>query len=443
MIMQIKTRHNVPALVLATGIMIFVMMPLVFADIYINVMAVNGAPERKETVVKQNLPGDLKAQDIVDTNGLQLDYNVNDANYYVHTTLTLDPKESKTFRVQVKDIWKITPPQIEAIKASINKGYEQIGKPHDAQKAELLQGQLIRKLDFIAAQSTKADSVERRIDAYRTYRKELERLEERALAVDYWRSEPGELKEKIIRFKIEVENPVASPTKMVKQKHYLPSEIKPRDLIETEGFEVRFDEQKQQPFLFKEEEIPQGEKRSYSIGIRDIWLVPQKDIDYLKGRAGYAYEFLKGSKYDESAKTLFDHANLLLADIVSSQALTLEIKEHISAYRFNLDTFQNARQDVENLEKLLSIYREDLEKSKVENVLQKIRSLNGVAGVAKQMFEKKPTPSNTWNYIGWIVMFIAALTVVYFVVLMLRRGKASPKEGTAAPEQKQQPQEKK
>ena len=44
---------------------------------------------------------------------------------------------------------------------------------------------------------------------------------------------------------------------------------------------------------------------------------------------------------------------------------------------------------METLEKLLSVFREDLEKSKVENVLQKIQSLKSVADVSKVMFNKK------------------------------------------------------
>ena len=397
------------------------MVPLAFGDVYINVMAVNGSPTRKETPVKYDLPGDLKAQDIVDTNGLQLEYNVNDANFYVHGTVTLDPKESKTFRIRVKDIWKITPDQTEAIKDEINRGFEQIGKLSDPQKGEILKQQLIQKLDnFVDQQATKADSVEKRIDSFRTYRKEMERLKNQALAVDYWRSEPGEAQEKIIHFKIEVENPESNPSKTVKQKHYLPSEIKPEHVVESQGFEVRYDASKQQSFLFKEEEMSKGQKKTYSIGIRDVWSIPGRDINYLRARANYAYDFLKKSKFAESSKILYDHANILLEDIVKSQGETMEIKEHISAFRVNQQTYDQARTDVENLEKLLAILREDLEKSKVKNVLQKVGSLKGVAGLAQELFKRKPSSTMTWKIIGWTLVFVAFITAINFVVWVLR-----------------------
>ena len=59
------------------------MMPRAIADIYINVLAVNGSDAPKNSSIKFDLPGELTAEDILDTNGLQLDYNVDDSAYFV------------------------------------------------------------------------------------------------------------------------------------------------------------------------------------------------------------------------------------------------------------------------------------------------------------------------------------------------------------------------
>src|ERR1035441_8077443 len=75
------------------------MMSLASADIYINVVAVNGADAPKNSSIHFNLPGELTAEDILDTNGLQLDYSVDDADYFVYGDVNLKPKESKTFRI--------------------------------------------------------------------------------------------------------------------------------------------------------------------------------------------------------------------------------------------------------------------------------------------------------------------------------------------------------
>ena len=114
------------------------MMSWVHADIYINVVAVNGADAPKNSSIHFDLPGELTAEDILDTSGLQLDYSVDDADYFVYGDVALKPKESKTFRIHVKDKWMVTPDQVDGLKKEIDQGYETLGKPHDAQKADIL-----------------------------------------------------------------------------------------------------------------------------------------------------------------------------------------------------------------------------------------------------------------------------------------------------------------
>lgn len=191
-------------------------------------------------------------------------------------------------------------------------------------------------------------------------------------------------------------------------------------MVEAEDFEVRYDQIKQLAFLFKEEDLAPGAKKKYTIGIIDIWSIDPKDINYLRTRAKYAYDFLKDSKFEQSAKTLMDRITTNLEAIEASQAVQKPILEHISAFRANKETYNETEKDVENLEKLLAVFREDLEKSKVENVLQKIQSLKSVADVSKVMFNKKFQQSTAWNYILWILLFVGIITAANFVLWMMR-----------------------
>src|SRR5665213_3208824 len=110
--------------ILSAAIILFLgTMSISYADIYINVVAVNGAATPKTSSLKFDLPGELTAEDILDTNGLQLDYNVDDADYFVYGDVTLKPKESKTFRIHVKDKWMVTPDEVDALKKQIEQGY--------------------------------------------------------------------------------------------------------------------------------------------------------------------------------------------------------------------------------------------------------------------------------------------------------------------------------
>jgi len=412
---------NICKILVGLFVLILGLMPAVYADIYINVVAVNGAQEPKTSTIHFDLPGELTAEDILDTNGLQLDYSVDDANYFVYGDVTLKPKESKTFRIHVKDKWSITSDQVDELKKQIDNGYDTLGKPHDPDKALILKDRLYKKIDYIVnLQANDADSIDKRIDAYRAYAKEMKRIQDDALNVDYWRSDPGnDQQPKLIHLNIQVSNPT-KVLKHYKHKDYLPAEVKPEDVVEAEDFEVRYDQVKQLSFLFKEEDLTPGQSKKYTIGILDIWTIQQKNIDYLRARAKYASDFLKDSKFEESAKFLMDRITTDLQTIETSQSVEKPILEHISAYRANKDIYDSAEKDVETLEKLLSVFREDLEKSKVENVLQKIQSLKNVSDVSKVMFSKKFESTTAWSFIGWVLLFVALITLINFVVWLIR-----------------------
>lgn len=404
-------------------VLYFGMMAWGLADIYINVVAVNGKDEAKTSNIHFDLPGELTAEDVLDTNGLQLDYDVDDANYFVYGEVTFKPKESKVFRVLVKDKWMITSDQVADLKEQIDKGYVTLGLPYNADNAKILKTRLYSKLDYIIAlQSNNVDSTDKRIDAYRAYVKEMKRIRNNALDVAYWRSDPGVDKQpKLIHLSIEVKNPTLV-TKPFKHKDYLPQEVKSEDVVDAEGFEVRYDQIKQLSFLFKEEDLAPGEDKKYSIGIIDIWSVDQRDIDYLRSRAKKSYDFLKDFKYKDVAQILWDRITTNLDSIEASQAVQRPILEHISVFRANKVKYNETEKDVETLEKLLSVSRENLTKTKIENILAKIKALKTVSDISKTIFNKQFQDSEAWAFIKWILLFVAVVTFVNFGV-WLRRSK--------------------
>lgn len=395
------------------------------ADIIINVLAVNGAAEKRETPIRFVLPADVQAKDIVDNDGLLIEYDVNEGAYVAQGLVSLDPKASKTFRIKVSDIWKITPQEVEAIKAEITEAYDKLGKVGGDVNSEALKQDLLDRLDFvIAQQSTGADSVEKRIDSFRIYRDRLSDIKREALSVDYWRSDPKEKAraQRLVRMVIEIQNPADMPKRVVEEKQYLPVEVKPEYVLRNENFQVKFDAEKQKPYLYKEEEYEPGQTRRYEIGIKDVWFIEDRQTAYFNQRATYANDFLKESRFEKTAQFLFERCLDKIKVIADSQARNLEIMEHISAFRRNTKIFEEARKDVEDLEKLVAIYREELEKTKVQNVLQKVRALNDVSQVSDAIFKKKPTMNKSWQMFGWVVLFVGIYTVIHFAIWILRSG---------------------
>ena len=57
---------------------------------------------------------------------------------------------------------------------------------------------------------------------------------------------------------------------------------------------------------------------------------------------------------------------------------------------------------------------EELDKSKVTNVLQKIRALRGISAISKALFGTRPTITATWRIIWGTLAFVALFTAIHF-----------------------------
>ena len=423
-------------------VMGFCAVPLSRADVIINVLAVNPKDEALEKKIEFSLPGELKPEDVLDTAGLQLDYNVKDAGYFLYGDVKLASKETKTFRVRVRDVWRITGEQIIGMREEIDRGYKEMGGERDAANAAKLRERLIDKLDYIVAEEDQAaGSIDARIDTYRNHLQTMQMIREKAQLIDYWRTDANiQDPNKVIRYVVEVTNP-SDKTKKVKQQHYLPKEVSPAYVVDRQGFEIRFDDKKGQPFLFKEDDFEPNEKRRAVIGIQDVWYIPENELQYLRSHSKYVMDNLQRSKFVETAKTLYNDVVNNLDLIVALQAIQQpDIQQHIGAYRINVGRFEKAKSDLDDLEKLLSRFRSELEKSKIKNVMQKIQQLKSLSKVSEAIFDKKPTVNAAWKLIGGVMLFLAFFTVIHFLTWFLRSSREKKQEEVKYTQKKDGPQ---
>lgn len=420
---MLKSVHIISQFVVAFFLLFFVNTNL-YADVIINVLAVNGSDTAQEKKVEFSLPGELQRDDILDTNGLALDYDLDNAGFYVHGTVQLGPKESKTFKIRIRDKWQMSDEHVNSIIGKIDEAVVNLTDP-EKPKSEVnaLEAQLKEDLDQIVQLHQSSQTVEQRIDAHRTYASQLKRIEQQALSIDYWQSDPLEtVEERIISFNIEIEN-TSDTIQKAKAKSFLPAEIKPEHLVNREGFEYRFDESKQQPFLFKEEDLEPGQKKKYTVGVKDVWYLPQGHLDYARSQTEQALLELANSKYAETASILGDQIFDGINEIEAIQSQKVAFKEHVSNYRFNKSKFEDVLELLEELEKLLSKYREKLEVSKIKNVMQQIRSLRSLANVSRAIFDKKPKVNAAWKIIGAVMVFLGIITIIYFATWLMRSGR--------------------
>jgi hypothetical protein len=412
------------------------------ADVIINVLAVNPKDDLVDKNIEFSLPGEIKPEDVLDPAGLQIDYNVKDAGYFLHGEVRLQAKETKTFRVRVRDVWRITGDQIITLRDEIDRGYKEMGPERGGENATKLRQKLIDKLNYIVTEEEQSrGSIDTRIDTYRNHLQSIQTISEKAQLIDYWRTDADiEDPDKVIRYVVEVSNP-SDKMKKVKQQHYLPKEVNPAYVIDRQGFEIRFDEKKGQPFLFREDDFEPNEKRKISIGIQDVWFIPESELKYLRTHSKYLMDNLERSKFIETAKTLYHDIVNNLDLIDSLQAIQQpDIQQHIGAHRINADRFEKVKSDLNDLEKLLSRFRSELEKSKIKNVMQKIQQLKSLSKVSEAIFDKKPTVNAAWKLIGGVMLFLGFFTIIHFVTWFFRSSKEKKQEEVKYTQKKDEPQ---
>ncbi len=411
------------------------MATMAHADIYINLLAVNALETPKDTPVKYYLPKELDPQDIVDPGGLVLDYDINKAAYYLHGNVSLGSKETKTIKVKVKDVWRIPQEEIDILKAQIKENVDLLDRTDYADASKILGDDMISKLDYIVKQQTQySDNIERRIEEYRAYLGQLEEIRTNAFSTEYFRSARSvEKKSNNVKFIVEVENPSALQKKDVQEKHYLPYEVRDEDVVEAQGFDIRFDDEKKQPYLYKEESFDPGQKKRYEIVIRDIWQIDVNIVEEFRKKAEKVFGEIKGSEYEGNAGFIFDGIITTLDRVLNTKASKDDMKKYIGNYRSNMERLGRAEKDIDKLEKILAFVKakklEEMEKKKVKNVLQRLQALRGIAAIAKAVFGKRPSITLTWKIIWGTMAFVAFFTTIHFFTWWKRSKKMGEEMG--------------
>lgn len=405
-------------------------------ELSLNLIAVNSSEtESKDVDVKYLLPKELEPSDVLDSGELKVDYDVDKMVYYVTGKVHFEPKESKTFKIRVNDVWVITPEEISVLKQNMDGNLSLIENNKDLYpNAKRERDKLFEQLDVILVQQQSyADNIERRIEQYRAYSGIVEKIRKRIYDPNYLEKEAqaedlGD-EGKTIKLVLSVKNPSNDIEKTVKQKHLLPVEIREEDIIDKQGFDVRFDEKKGKSYLSKEDVFKPGEEKKYEIILKDVWRFPVNKLDPMEKRAKVAIEEMKGSAYAESGQYLFDEVEKNIELIRETQNRELPPDEHIGIFRTNEKRYEDVKQSVERIEQMLAIVKakklEELEGSKVKNILKRLQALRGLQALSEAIFKKGISVTMTWRIIGAAIAFIAFFTTYHFFIWAGRSGKKS------------------
>ncbi len=409
-------------------------------ELFINFIAVNASEREAKTIeVKQYLPKELKVEDILDTGDLEPDYDVNKGMIYVHGDVQFGPKETKTYRIRVRDVWKVASAEIDLLRQQLDDTLSTLKDNPNYASAVYVRDKMNAQMDFILKQQNEfSGDVGRRIEEYRANLRTLEQIRDNVYSMDFLKYESKSIEEQDnfkqqITIRLEVKNPNESKAINVRHKHFLPEEIRAEHVIDSKGFEVRFDEKHDLAYLTKEEEFGPGEVKVYEIIVRDVWHFPEVKLQDLYERAQIATLELEGTTYGASATHLFNQVNENINLIRETTKQKVSTQKHIGYYRLNLQRFDKALKDFKRIEEMIAIVRakklEEFERKRVKNILQKLKALRGLKKLSEALLKKRLTPTLTWKIIGAVIVFVATFTLFHYIIWARRSARMGEELG--------------
>ena len=150
-----------------------------------------------------------------------------------------------------------------------------------------------------------------------------------------------------IILKLVVANPSKGQIQKVPLKSFLPREIKPEDVIDKDDLDIAYDTEQGVYYVYNTYEVKPGEFLEKDVELKDIWIIPDSEIDSLRKEADKMEQLLKDTEYYERVAFLRNGIDSKLNEIIDSQKNSPASAElHISNYRDNLRTLELVKQDL-------------------------------------------------------------------------------------------------
>lgn len=147
-----------------------------------------------------------------------------------------------------------------------------------------------------------------------------------------------------VKFKVLAVNPSDSQSIKAKISQSLPPEIDPnRDLIDKAGLEVVFDPDGNVYTLSGEVELKPRETKTLEVRVRDVWQITAEEVEATKKNLEEQINGLKGTKYHDTAKLLYEKTQESIDRILEEQGRSVGMKQHIELYRAHVQQLQDIK----------------------------------------------------------------------------------------------------
>ncbi len=403
--------------------------------------------EKQQVEVKAHLPRFAGPDTIIDAGGLEVSYDVGAQAYYVHAKVELDPEQTRTFDVVMKDIWVIPEQRITELGAHARSLAAATAGSEQAETAGKVSVLVEEALKNVAErQRANAIGVAKPVDHIRTYesnmqaleqvRKDLGVLENLVIAAG---KDPGQIlgaarvkppndiaagggTDRLVAIRIKITNPSLTEKKAAPLRRELPVEIKTTDIVDSGELKVGFDSGKGVSYVYADPiELPPQQSREFEVKVRNPWAGADERLKELRQRAASLAQL---SRDTQSPTSVLADAEQLARDLDL-------LSTNVPPATMNEDYVAFSRQRADQLRDLQG------RAMRLEELFQPNRPPQPEFN-APVLNVKPPSRQTTWRIIWIILIFLGLFSVLFFLrwygrtkAEVLGRGASGPSARTS------------
>ncbi|MDD5421828.1 MAG: hypothetical protein WC592_00010 [Candidatus Omnitrophota bacterium] len=397
----------------------------VFADVALKIVIANGsASEEKDVPVYYNLPAGVKKDDVVSADGLNVDYDAQKGLYFVKGSVKLKPMESSTIKVVIKDVWKVSPQDVEELSTILKDKMNSIKDEKVKEKLNLVEKSISSKIEAILKdQADYADDIEKRMQLFSAVNEKISAIKNDIFSLDTlvyaggWKEEDAGA----ITLIIEAENPTDKKL-TTPVKYYLPKEVIPDYVTDPAGFAIRYDAEKDLSFLEKEAAFEPKEKKRFAVKVKNVWRISEEVLKGFIDEASKMNEKLKSTELASLGASMYNDIKKKADGIIESQNKAETVIEHIANYRTNQKALDDIKESLSRMHRLFEERKKDeaIQKNRIKNVLREINILQQVKKMSDVLIKGKLQQVGVWKIVLIIVLFVIIITSSFYVIWFMR-----------------------
>jgi len=400
--------------------------PAVAQTVVLRLRAVNPSTTTSQTVtVSSVLPKPAQPSDVMDAGGFDISYDVHNGYYAIRQTVELAPREVRTFRLELRDLWVISEEDLAALETHVARLRDLLKDTRQKATAEDLSELVLRQIGAMRERQNAAKLPEGRVvDHLRAWetnreilqhvRKDLGVMENLVFGAG---KDPGALEGSAraqpeggpveftagqvtneLTLKIRMTNPTDRPlTLPIRQE--LPPEIGPADVLDAGGLEAGFDANRQVTFVYAVGiELGPRQERVFEVRIRDRWRQDPNRLDRLTGRATNLLSIAQTFKEYNSITSLAQGMVAELEALRTGGTPTMVNAEYVAQARERERRMQTVESKILRLEELF----------RPQEIQRKLPE-------ASMLDVPRPSTRTTWIIIYIILGFLGIFSLLFFL----------------------------